>query len=62
MARSVTDSDDLTFAADGKTPRPYPNHSPEAAAQLHAMSWEEREALDKKLVKKIDIRLVPWLT
>lgn len=30
--------------------------------QIEAMSVEERAAFEKKLVRKMDIRLLPWMT
>lgn len=36
-------------------------HSPEMAAFL-ASSPEERAAVEKKLIRKVDMRLIPWMT
>lgn len=34
----------------------------EAAEQIAAMSPEEFQALEKKLLWKIDLKLIPWMT
>ena len=43
-------------------PDTIPNHNAEAAAQLAAMSVEEYALAEKKLLRKLDLRLIPWMT
>lgn len=41
---------------------PDTDHKHEAAEQIAAMSSEEFQALEKKLLWKIDLKLIPWMT
>ncbi|KAL0243529.1 hypothetical protein I308_105495 [Cryptococcus tetragattii IND107] len=41
---------------------PDTDHKREAAEQIAAMSPEEFQALEKKLLWKIDLKLIPWMT
>lgn len=41
---------------------PDTDHKREAAQQIAAMSPEEFQALEKKLLWKIDLKLIPWMT
>lgn len=41
---------------------PDTDHKQEAAEQIAAMSPEEFQALEKKLLWKIDLKLIPWMT
>jgi hypothetical protein len=59
---SVTGSDDRTFPIDSKNPDTLPDPASDAAAQLAALSPAEYAAMEKKLVRKMDTRMVPWLT
>ena len=37
-------------------------HDDPALAEVLALSPEERAAAERKLVRKIDMRLIPWMT
>lgn len=43
-------------------PSTIPDHSNDAAEQLRRMSKEEYDEFERKLLRKIDRRMVPWLT
>jgi hypothetical protein len=47
---------------DSKNPDTLPDPASDAAAQLAALSPAEYAAMEKKLVRKMDTRMVPWLT
>lgn len=44
------------------TPDTFPNHDDTAAQQLRSLSKEEYDELERKTVRKMDLRMVPWLT
>lgn len=44
------------------TPDTFPDHSESAAQQLRNLSKEEYDELERKTVRKMDLRMVPWLT
>ena len=52
----------LSNASDSKTPSTIPDHRQVLAEEIAAMSPEEYEAADKKLLAKLDRNLVPWMT
>lgn len=62
MTSSTRGSDELTFPPDEKVPEKQGNHSNEYAAQLAALSPSEYAEMERKLVRKMDLRMVPWLT
>ncbi len=39
-----------------------PDHSKAAAAQIAAMSAAEYAEAERKLLRKLDLRLIPWMT
>lgn len=47
---------------DAKMPDTLPDHSQAAAAELAAMSPEEYAAFEKKLMWKLDLKIIPWIT
>ena len=42
-------------------PDTIPNHSKEAAMQIAAMSPQEYALAEKKLLRKLDLKLIPWM-
>ena len=47
---------------DHTMPGHQPHHSKALALQIAAMTREEYEAADRKLLWKIDKNLIPWMT
>ena len=45
-----------------KNPDTVPDHNAELRAQIAAMSPEEYSEAEKKLVRKIDLHIIPWIT
>ncbi|WVQ83828.1 hypothetical protein IAT38_005972 [Cryptococcus sp. DSM 104549] len=62
---SRTSLDSRRYVANGpdaEMPEHVPNHSQAAAEQIANMSREEFQALEKKLLRRMDMRLIPWMT
>ena len=47
---------------DTKMPRTVPDHSKAVAEQIAAMSAEEYALAERRLIRKLDLRLIPWMT
>ncbi|OCF76535.1 hypothetical protein I204_02232 [Kwoniella mangroviensis CBS 8886] len=47
---------------DSKMPDTMPDHSKLAAEQIASMSPEEYAEAEKKLLRKLDLNLIPWMT
>ena len=45
-----------------KNPDTVPDHSEAMAAQIAAMSPEEYSQAERKLLRKMDLNLIPWMT
>lgn len=52
----------LSDVSDYKAPTTTPDHRQALAEEIAAMSAEEYEAADRKLLAKLDRNLVPWMT
>lgn len=52
----------LSDISDYKAPSTTPDHRQVLAEEIAAMSPEEYEAADRKLLAKLDRNLVPWMT
>ncbi|OCF37720.1 hypothetical protein I317_04076 [Kwoniella heveanensis CBS 569] len=47
---------------DSKMPDTMPNHSHEAAEAIARLTPEEYAAMEKRLLRKLDFKLIPWMT
>ena len=47
---------------DTKMPDTVPDHSKGVAAQITAMTPEEYAEAERKLLRKLDFKLIPWMT
>ncbi|WRT65182.1 uncharacterized protein IL334_002125 [Kwoniella shivajii] len=52
----------ISQEGDSRTPSTIPDHKQSLAEEIAAMSPEEFDLAEKKLIKKIDRNLVPWMT
>lgn len=62
---SRTSVDSNRFVAntsDADMPDTMPDHKHAAAEQIAAMSREEFQAMEKQLLWKMDLKLIPWMT
>ncbi|KAK8846631.1 hypothetical protein IAR55_005718 [Kwoniella newhampshirensis] len=47
---------------DAKMPDTMPDHSREAAEQIATLSKEEYLEMERRLLRKLDLKLIPWMT
>ncbi|OCF34043.1 hypothetical protein I316_04390 [Kwoniella heveanensis BCC8398] len=62
VEEKLAGAQDVAAQGDSRTPSTIPDHKQALAEEIAAMSPEEFEAAEKRLVAKIDRNLVPWMT
>lgn len=59
---SVDSNRFVANTSDADMPDNMPDHKHAAAEQIAAMSREEFQAMEKQLLWKMDLKLIPWMT